>query len=166
MQFYCVAASGPQLARLADLPHVATVVAGTDAEGVARLIATVEAIATERDKMFTTQRLDMDKVRAVKFGSARTAGRSPPPRCRPPRAVSGGEVVLVIDGWKNFTETYPDLATRCGGADAGPQLRRAGGLHAHQLDFGAADAGEDARRVKRWSSSWSTSTTPLSSATA
>ena len=28
VQFYCIAASGPQLARVADLPHVATVVAG------------------------------------------------------------------------------------------------------------------------------------------
>ena len=69
VQFYCIAASGPQLARLADLPHVATVVAGSDSEGVGRVVATLEAISTERDRMFTTQRLDMDKVRAVKFGT-------------------------------------------------------------------------------------------------
>jgi S-DNA-T family DNA segregation ATPase FtsK/SpoIIIE len=112
VQFYCIAASGPQLARLADLPHVATVVAGTDSEGVARLIATVEAIAVERDRVFTTQRLDMDKVRAVKFGLDPYGARLPAAEVAAARAVSGGEVVLVIDGWKNFSEAYPDLATR------------------------------------------------------
>ena len=83
VQFYCIAASGPQLARVGGLPHVATVVANSDAEGVRRVIATVEAIATERDRVFTTQRLDMDKVRAAKFGSERgpamTAMRWRPP---------------------------------------------------------------------------------------
>jgi type VII secretion protein EccCb len=112
VQFYCIAASGPQLARLADLPHVATVVAGTDAEGVARLIATVEAIAVERDKVFTTQRLDMDKVRAVKFGSTSYGGGIIAAEVQAAAALAGGEVVLVIDGWKNFSEAYPELATR------------------------------------------------------
>jgi S-DNA-T family DNA segregation ATPase FtsK/SpoIIIE len=112
VQFYCVAASGPQLARLADLPHVAAVVAGTDGEGVARVIATVEAIAAERDKVFTTQRLDMDKVRAVEFGSANYGGGITAAEAAAAGAVTGGEVVLVIDGWKNFSEAYPDLATR------------------------------------------------------
>jgi type VII secretion protein EccCa/type VII secretion protein EccCb len=115
VQFYCIAASGPQLARLADLPHVATVVAGTDGEGAARLVATVEAIATERDRIFTTQRLDMDKVRAAKFGLTQFGGALSAAELSAAGAVSGGEVVLVIDGWKNFSETYPELATRVAG---------------------------------------------------
>jgi type VII secretion protein EccCb len=95
VQFYCVAASGPHLARVADLPHVAAVVAGSDAEGVARLIATVQNIAAERDKIFTTRGLDMMSVREAKFGAA-------------PHdiGVEGGDVVLIIDGWANFTDNY------------------------------------------------------------
>ncbi|MDQ2636958.1 MAG: type VII secretion protein EccCa [Actinomycetota bacterium] len=111
VQFYCIAASGPQLQRLGDLPHVAVVAAGSDAEGVGRVVATVEAIAVERDHVFTTQRLDMDMVRAVKFGQ-NAGGALSPAQQAAARGVGGGEVVLVIDGWKNFSETYPDLATR------------------------------------------------------
>ena len=115
VQFYCIAASGPQLARVADLPHVATVVAGSDGEGAARVVATVEAIATERDRIFTTQRLDMDKVRAAKFGLTQFGGALSAAELSAAGAVSGGEVVLVIDGWKNFSEAYPELATRVAG---------------------------------------------------
>ena len=111
VQFYCIASSGPQLARLGDLPHVATVVAGSDSEGVGRVVATIEAIAASRDRIFTTQRLDMDKVRAVKFGTG-YGGAINPAETEAARSVSGGEIVLVIDGWKNFSEAYPDLATR------------------------------------------------------
>jgi DNA segregation ATPase FtsK/SpoIIIE-like protein len=38
VQFYCVAASGPRLAAVADLPHVASVVASFDTKGVNRLL--------------------------------------------------------------------------------------------------------------------------------
>lgn len=112
VQFYCIAASGPQLARVGDLPHVGAVVAGTDSEGVNRIIATVEAIVTERDRAFTTQRLDMDQVRAAKFGADQYSEAAPVTDVQAARAVDGGEVVLVIDGWKNFSETYTDLAGR------------------------------------------------------
>jgi S-DNA-T family DNA segregation ATPase FtsK/SpoIIIE len=112
VQFYCIAASGPQLARLGELPHVAAVAAGTDGEGVARVIATVEAIVTDRDRIFTTQRLDMDKVRAAKFGRAAGGVAVSPADAAAAQGVTGGDVVLVIDGWKNFSETYPELATR------------------------------------------------------
>ncbi|WP_241777317.1 type VII secretion protein EccCa [Mycobacterium intracellulare] len=112
VQFYCIAASGPQLARVADLPHVAAVVAGTDSEGVNRLVATVEAIAAERDRVFTTQRLDMDKVRTAKFGTGEYGVRLSAAEAQAARAVPGGEIVLVIDGWKKFSETYYDLSQR------------------------------------------------------
>jgi S-DNA-T family DNA segregation ATPase FtsK/SpoIIIE len=95
VQFYCIAASGPHLARVADLPHVAAVVAGSDSEGVARVIATVENIAAERDRIFTTRGLDIMTVREAKFG--------PHPQ---DIGVEGGDVVLVIDGWANFTENH------------------------------------------------------------
>jgi len=38
VQFYCVAASGPRLAAVADPPHVASVVASFHTEGVNRLL--------------------------------------------------------------------------------------------------------------------------------
>ena len=47
VQFYCIAASGPQLAALNDLPHVAAVAALHDTEGVTRLLATVRGIVEE-----------------------------------------------------------------------------------------------------------------------
>jgi type VII secretion protein EccCb len=112
VQFYCVAASGPQLARVADLPHVATVVAGSDSEGVNRVVATLESIVSERDRVFTTQRLDMDKVRAAKFGLTALGGGLSAEEAEAAQAVPGGEVVLIVDGWKNFNETYPDLGNR------------------------------------------------------
>lgn len=109
VQFYCVAASGPQLSRLAGLPHVVAVAHNSDSEGVRRVVDTVNAIAEERDRVFTVQNLDMDKVRAAKFASERgpvmTDGE-----LKAARAVSGGDIVLVIDGWKNFSEKHEKLA--------------------------------------------------------
>ncbi len=97
VQFYCIAASGPQLAQLSALPHVAGVVGVSDSEGVNRLLATVEAIAEERDRIFATRGLDMQTVREAKFG--------PNPA---DVGVSGGDVVLVIDGLSNFTADHPE----------------------------------------------------------
>ena len=114
VQFYCIAASGPQLARLADLPHMAAMVAHTDEEGVNRVVATLEAIFTERDRIFTTQRLDMDKVREAKFGPTQHGIRLTAAEAEAARAVPGGDVVLLIDGWKNFADTYPTLVDRVG----------------------------------------------------
>ncbi|WP_375489191.1 type VII secretion protein EccCa, partial [uncultured Mycobacterium sp.] len=96
VQFYCIAASGPHLARVGDLPHVAAVVASSDSEGVGRVIATVENIVAERDRIFTTRGLDMMTVREAKFGAnPHDIG------------VPGGDVVLIVDGWSNFNEAYP-----------------------------------------------------------
>ncbi len=89
---------------------MAAVAAGSDTEGVERVIATVEAIANARDRVFRTERLDMDKVRAV--SSALVTGSDQRGRDEAARAISGGEIVLVIDGWKNFSEAYSELATR------------------------------------------------------
>nr|QGW61044.1 ESX secretion system protein EccC [Mycolicibacterium sp.] len=101
VQFYVVANSGPQFARLSDLPHVAAVAAGTDQEAVARVIGAVETIAADRDRIFNTQGLDMDRVREYKFG--------PNPR---EIGVEGGDVILIVDGWKNFQEAHPKLTER------------------------------------------------------
>lgn len=96
VQFYCVAASGPQLAAVADLPHVASVVSSFDTEGVNRLLATVRQIVDERERTFAARGLDMMTVRQAKFG--------PNPV---DVGVEGGDIVLVIDGWANFSEATP-----------------------------------------------------------
>src|SRR3546814_6083232 len=84
VQFYCIAASGPQLAALNDLPHVAAVAALHDTEGVTRLLATVRGIVEERERLFASRGLDMEQVREAKFGPHPTD-----------IGVAGGDVVLV-----------------------------------------------------------------------
>ncbi|HZA10649.1 type VII secretion protein EccCa [Mycobacterium sp.] len=95
VQFYCIAASGAHLAGVAELPHVAGVAAAVDREGVNRVIATVRNIVAEREALFARNRLDMDTVRRAKFG--------PNPV---DVGVSGGDVVLIIDGWANFATQF------------------------------------------------------------
>ncbi|GAA2424359.1 type VII secretion protein EccCa [Mycolicibacterium llatzerense] len=101
VQFYAIAASGPELSRLAGLPHVAAAVNNTDAEGVARVVSAVETIVAERDRAFNLRGLDMGRVRAAKFG--------PNPQ---DIGIAGGDIVLIVDGWKNFTEAHPKLEQR------------------------------------------------------
>lgn len=96
VQFYVVAASGPQLAAVAELPHVAAVVPVFDVEGVNRLLATVTNIVAERERTFAARGLDMHTVRQAKFGPNPTD-----------IGVAGGDVVVVIDGWANFAEAMP-----------------------------------------------------------
>jgi type VII secretion protein EccCb len=96
VQFYCVAASGPQLASVADLPHVAAVVPVFDTEGVNRLLATVGNIVDERERTFAARGLDMMTVRQAKFGPHPTDV-----------GVPGGDIVVIIDGWANFADAVP-----------------------------------------------------------
>ncbi len=101
VQFYCIAASGPQLQALSSIPHVAAVVPLLDTEGVARLLAAVRAIATERERVFAARNLDIEMVREAKFGPAPTD-----------IGIDGGDIVVVIDGWANFsTECQDQVAT-------------------------------------------------------
>ena len=105
VQFYCIAASGPQLAEVAGLPHVAGVVPLLDREGVNRLIATVQGIVAERERIFAAEGLSMERVRRAKFG------RDPRPGDRgfeASRRVAGGDIVVVVDGWANFSEAMPE----------------------------------------------------------
>ena len=63
VQFYGVAASGPHLRGSLISAACGRGGGGFDAEGVARLIAMVQSIAAERDRIFTTRGLDMMMVR-------------------------------------------------------------------------------------------------------
>ena len=144
VQFYCIAASGPQLARLADLPHVAAVVAGSDAEGVARLMATLENIVAERDRIFTTRRPGHGQGPRGKFGTSSVRDH------RPRRsACPAARWCWWSTGWR----TSPRRTRRWRRglrADAGPQLRRPGGHHPHQLAVGGAIAGARPRPGRSW----------------
>src|SRR5258708_36811361 len=68
VQFYCLAASGPQLAAVADLPHVAPVASSFGTEGVNRLLATVRQIVAEREKALPARGRDIVPGRQSKFG--------------------------------------------------------------------------------------------------
>lgn len=104
VQFYCVAASGPQLAAVAGLPHVAAVAPLLDREGVNRLIATVQGIVAEREEIFAREGLSMDRVRRAKFGPPVPEGGRAYDAAR---RVTGGDVVLIVDGWANFGDAMP-----------------------------------------------------------
>ena len=69
-----------------------------DTEGVTRLLATVRGIVEERERLFATRGLDMEQVRAAKFGPNPTD-----------IGVSGGDVVLVIDGWGQLQRRQPKM---------------------------------------------------------
>jgi type VII secretion protein EccCa/type VII secretion protein EccCb len=107
VQFYCIAASGPELAALAGLPHVAAVAPLLDREGVNRLIATVQGIVAEREQIFAREGLSMDRVRRAKFGGLRRDGDR---NYAAARRVAGGDVVLVVDGWANFCDVMGQQA--------------------------------------------------------
>ena len=104
VQFYCIAASGPQLAAMASLPHVAAVAPLLDREGVNRLIATVQGIVAEREQIFAREGLSMDRVRRAKFGPSQPDGGRAYDAAR---RVAGGDLVLIVDGWANFGEAMP-----------------------------------------------------------
>ncbi len=112
VQFYCIAASGPQLADVASLPHVAAVAPLVDREGVNRLIATVQGIVAEREGIFAREGLSMDRLRRAKFGTGRRQSGTPEEAAKNAAAgrVAGGDVVLVVDGWANFTEAMGSQA--------------------------------------------------------
>jgi S-DNA-T family DNA segregation ATPase FtsK/SpoIIIE len=113
VQFYCIAASGPQLAEVASLPHVAAVAPLLDREGVNRLIGTVQGIVAERERIFAREGISMERVRRVKFGPATPREKLSPEEAAKDAAaarVVGGDVVVVVDGWANFTEAMGQQA--------------------------------------------------------
>lgn len=91
VQFYCIAGSGPELAQLNALPHVISVMHLNDREGVDRLLATVEGIKNAREIQFSTQNLDIGRVRRANF-----------------EGVPGGDVVLIVDGLAAFEQEFGD----------------------------------------------------------
>lgn len=85
-----------------ELPHVAAVVSMTDAEGVARTLATLEALRDAREAAFKAFQIDIAEFRDRRFGrDADSRGTDPDDHF--------GDVFLVVD---NFGDLYEkDMAT-------------------------------------------------------
>ena len=90
--FYCIGAS---LSPIAEIPHVAGVVAHADIEGASRTIATVEALVRSREEAFKRFQIDVAEFRERRFGMT-GAGPTDPDD-------TFGDAFLVID---NFADLY------------------------------------------------------------
>ena len=95
--FYCIGAS---LSPIAEIPHVAGVVAHADIEGASRTLATVEGLIRSREASFKRLQIDIAEFRQRRFGAAEPGcgdgGRTDPDD-------TFGDVFLVID---NFGDLY------------------------------------------------------------
>jgi S-DNA-T family DNA segregation ATPase FtsK/SpoIIIE len=97
VQIYGVDLGGGALSALAGLPHVGTIATRLDNDLVRRMIAHIEALLDERERVFTD--LGLDSV--VAFRARRGEGTLP--------VENAADVVLVIDGWAAFRERYEHL---------------------------------------------------------
>ncbi|OBK10744.1 type VII secretion protein EccCa [Mycobacterium asiaticum] len=91
--FFCIGAS---LFPVEGLPHVASVVSPTDAEGVSRTIASIEGLILAREASFKRYQMDISEFRERRFGIDGQAGGTDPDD-------KFGDVFLVID---NFSDLY------------------------------------------------------------
>lgn len=92
--FFCIGAS---LFPVEDLPHVASVVSLSDAEGVSRTIASIEGLILAREASFKRYQIDISEFRERRFGVDGPAGGGTDPDDK------FGDVFLVID---NFSDLY------------------------------------------------------------
>ncbi|OBK93944.1 type VII secretion protein EccC [Mycobacterium asiaticum] len=92
--FFCIGAS---LFPVEDLPHVASVVSPTDAEGVSRTIASIEGLVLAREASFKRYQIDISEFRERRFAVDGSAGGGTDPDDK------FGDVFLVID---NFSDLY------------------------------------------------------------
>ena len=90
--FFCIGAS---LYPVEELPHVASVVSQTDAEGVSRTVASIEALMLSREASFKQFQIDIAEFRERRF-SADGAGATDPDD-------KFGDVFLIVD---NFSDLY------------------------------------------------------------
>jgi len=100
VSFFCI---GAALFPVEDLPHVAGVVSLTDSEGVARVVATVEALIRSREAAFKHYRMDIAEFRERRFGQF--GGDTDPDD-------KFGDVFLVIDNFGDFYDKNGALGDR------------------------------------------------------
>jgi type VII secretion protein EccCa/type VII secretion protein EccCb len=90
--FFCIGAS---LYAVEELPHVASVVSQTDAEGVSRTVASIEGLILAREASFKQYQIDISEFRERRFGTEREGPTDPNDKF--------GDVFLVVD---NFSDLY------------------------------------------------------------
>jgi type VII secretion protein EccCa/type VII secretion protein EccCb len=90
--FFCIGAS---LYPVEELPHVASVVSQTDAEGVSRTVASIEGLILAREASFKQYQIDISEFRERRFGTEHEGVTDPNDKF--------GDVFLVVD---NFSDLY------------------------------------------------------------
>ncbi len=95
--FFCI---GAALHPVETVPHVAGVVSVTDAEGVARTLATIEGVIRAREASFKRHQIDIAEFRERRSGELTGPGSGVEDRF--------GDVFLVVD---NFADLYDKDAT-------------------------------------------------------
>ncbi|AYE99556.1 type VII secretion protein EccCb (plasmid) [Mycobacterium paragordonae] len=99
--FYCIGDGA--MFKLEDWPHVSGVVGRADAEGISRVIATLEGIYAARVAAFKQFKISVEEFRARKF-----FGASGPLD----EADRFGDLFLVIDNFTAFQDEHSDIALR------------------------------------------------------
>src|SRR6202000_1124886 len=65
--FFCI--GGATLAQAASLPHVTDIVSPKDAEGIERILSSMEALIDAREDGFRRLKIDLDGFRERRFGA-------------------------------------------------------------------------------------------------
>ncbi|SPM33813.1 DNA translocase FtsK [Mycobacterium rhizamassiliense] len=99
--FFCIGAS---LYPVEELPHVASVVSQTDAEGVSRTVAAIEALILAREAAFKQYQIDVSEFRERRFGTEREGGTDPNDKF--------GDVFLVVDNFSDLYDKDPPTGDR------------------------------------------------------
>jgi type VII secretion protein EccCb len=96
---------GASLYPVEDLPHVASVVSQTDAEGVSRTIASIEGLILAREASFKQYQIDISEFRERRFGTEAAAGGTDPDD-------KFGDVFLVVDNFSDLYEKNAQIGDR------------------------------------------------------
>lgn len=64
--FFCI--GGATMAQIGSLPHVTDIVSPKDAEGIERILSTMDALIDAREEAFRRAKIDMDGFRERRFG--------------------------------------------------------------------------------------------------
>jgi len=94
VQFYCLDFGGGTLTSVAGLPHVGGVASRMQEERVARTIAEVQTLLTEREQRFAQHNVHS----MADFRARRAAGEFPDDQ--------HGDVFLVVDGWGSLRSDF------------------------------------------------------------
>ncbi|GGU68617.1 type VII secretion protein EccCb [Lentzea flava] len=95
VSFHCLDSAG-RFGALRATPHLKTVLAPSQADGVKALFLTLDKLLADRDRLFRSIGLNLNSYRRMRGLNVLPAG-------------DHGDVFLVIDGWEQFHEQVPEL---------------------------------------------------------